>query len=179
MEMFMTDLILNPEIAGAIIEKITVYVKNLALESAASGIDVLCFYDDVGMQTGLQISPGMWRKYIKPSWKSVLETVRAKYPRIRCFLHSCGNIGEIVPDIVDLGFDILHPVQPECMDFEKAAASYGKDIVLCATISSQRTFPFGTPEDVREEVKRLIKICESGIFDNPTHGDGIYRIRTW
>ncbi len=88
MEMFMTDLILNPEIAGAIIEKITVYVKNLALESAASGIDVLCFYDDVGMQTGLQISLGMWRKYIKPSWKSVLETVRAKYPRIRCFLHS-------------------------------------------------------------------------------------------
>ena len=65
------------------------------------------------------------------------------------------------------------------MDFEKTAARYGKDIVLCATISSQRTFPFGTPEDVREEVKRLIKICESGIFDNPTHGDGIYRIRTW
>jgi len=158
MEKFMTDLILNPVIAGAIVEKVSGYTKKLALETARCGVDILCFYDDAGMQTGMQISPHLWRKYIKPAWKKVLEAVRKDFPEAGFFLHSCGDITCIVPDIVELGFHILHPVQPECMNLKKIKKEVGKYLVLCATISSQKLFPFGSPAEIEAEVNRLKKL---------------------
>lgn len=158
MEQFMADMLLAPALAGAIIEKVAAHTLNLAQSSAGAGIDVLCFYDDAGMQTGMQISPELWRKFIKPVWSRILEAVRAKFPLVKFFLHCCGNIREIVPDIVEAGFDILHPIQPECMDLEEVKAEFGNEIVLCATLSSQKTLPFGTPDEVREEVRRLRKL---------------------
>jgi uroporphyrinogen decarboxylase len=160
MEQFMMDLILNPTLVEAINRKVAGFVEELALRSAGSGIDVLCFYDDAGMQRGLQISPQLWRKLFKPSWKKILETIRRRYPDVRCFLHSCGDVSEILQDIVELGFDILHPIQPECMDIKKVRRLFGRDIVVCATISAQRLFPFGSPDEIREEVRRLKKVCE-------------------
>ena len=158
MDKFMMDLLLRPVFAQALLAKITAYTKKLALASARAGIDVLCFYDDAGMQSGMQISPDLWRKFVKTAWKEVLDAVRGEYPRAKTFLHSCGNIYQIIPDIIDLGFDILHPVQPECMDLQKIKREFGKHIVICATISAQRTFPFGKPEEVRAEVRRLKNI---------------------
>ena len=155
MDRFLMDLVLEPALAEAIVRKVAGHTRRLALASAVAGIDVLCFYDDAGMQTGLQISPELWRRFIKPAWAGVLDAVRREHPAAKTFLHSCGDIREIVPDIVDLGFDILHPIQPECMDFAEVHREFGRDIVLCATVSSQRTLPFGTPDDVRDEVRRL------------------------
>jgi len=159
MENFLIDLVSNPVYAETIIRKVHSYTSELAFKSAAMGIDVLCFYDDAGMQTGMQISPKLWRKYIKPCWKDVLDKVRTKFPDTKFFLHSCGNVSEIVPDIVDLGFDILHPIQPECMDLADIKKKFGRNIVVCATISAQKVFPFGSPEGVKKEVKRLKKIA--------------------
>ena len=158
MEQFLMDLVSEPAMAEAIIAKITGHTKRLALASARLGIDVLCFYDDAGMQTGMQLSPDLWRRFIKPAWQEVLDAVRAESPDTFFFLHSCGRIDAIVPDIADLGFHILHPLQPECMDFEKHHREFGDEIVLTATISSQKILPFGTPDDVRREVRRLAEI---------------------
>ncbi|NLX20643.1 MAG: hypothetical protein GXY55_03085 [Phycisphaerae bacterium] len=162
METFLADTILNPSLTEALIAKVADYTRQLALASAQAGIDVLCFYDDAGAQTGMQISPAMWRRLIKPRWAMVLDHVRCRFPHVRTFLHSCGCIRDIVPDIVDLGFDILHPIQPECMDFAEVHREFGKRITLCATISSQRTFPFGTPDDVRRTVRELKQLCGEG-----------------
>ena len=159
MDRFLMDLVLEPALAEAVVAKVAEYTTRLALASAEAGIDVLCFYDDAGMQTGLQISPELWRRFIRPAWAGILEVVRREHPEAKAFLHSCGNIRAIVPDIVELGFDILHPLQPECMDFAEAHGTFGRDIVLCATLSSQRTLPFGTPDEVRAEVRRLKSIC--------------------
>jgi uroporphyrinogen decarboxylase len=159
MQAFMEDLILNPHLIEFLTDKVASYVRKLALRTASAGIDVLCFYDDVGMQAGMQISPDLWRRFIKTHWQSILNDVRQQYPDSIFFLHSCGNIGEILPDIIEVGFHILHPVQPECMDFKKARELYGGDIILCASISAQRIFPFGTPDEVRREVDRLKDIC--------------------
>ena len=159
MEKFMMGMILQPPVTEAIVAKVAAYTKQLALASARAGIDVLCFYDDVGMQTGMQISPGMWRRYIKPQWREILDTLRSEAPGVRTFLHSCGNIRDVVADLVDLGFDVLHPIQPECMDFAELHREFGRRITLCATLSSQRIFPFGTPDDVRREVRRLKQAC--------------------
>ena len=159
MQTFMEDLILNPHLIESLTGKVASYVRKLALRTADAGIDVLCFFDDVGMQAGMQISPEMWRSFIKPCWEYILDEVRSLYPDCMFFLHSCGNIGEIIPDIIEVGFNILHPVQPECMDFERAKSLYGDQILLCATISAQRIFPFGTPDEVRREVQRLKALC--------------------
>jgi uroporphyrinogen decarboxylase len=107
----------------------------------------------------MQISPELWRRFIKPHWESILSEVRGMYPDCMFFLHSCGNIGEILSDIVEVGFHILHPLQPECMDFAKAISLYGDQLLLCATISAQRIFPFGSPDEVRREVQRLKSLC--------------------
>lgn len=162
MEQFLMDLVSDSELAEAIIAKVTAHTKHLALASARLGIDVLCFYDDAGMQTGMQISPDLWRRFIKPAWRRVLGAVRAEAPYTKFFLHSCGRIDAIVPDIVELGFHILHPLQPECMDFEKFYRECGDRIVLTATVSSQKILPFGSPDDVRREVRRLAKIVGTG-----------------
>ncbi|MCC6696464.1 MAG: hypothetical protein IT365_12605 [Candidatus Hydrogenedentes bacterium] len=159
MENFLVDLLGDAPMAEAVLFKVTEYTKTLALASAEAGIDVLCFYDDAGMQTGMQIDPDLWRRFIKPRWRDVLDAVRGRYPDAAFFLHSCGNIEAIVPDIIELGFDILHPIQPECMDFKTIHRRYGRDITLCATISAQRLFPFGTPEEIRQWVCETRENC--------------------
>lgn len=161
MEAFLADLVLEPALAEAVIAKVAAYTARLAEASGRAGIDVLCFYDDVGTQTGMQISPDMWRRFIRPQWASILDDLRRRFPAVRTFLHSCGRIEAIIPDIVDLGFDMLHPLQPECMDFAEIHRRFGRHIALCATLSSQRLFPFGSPGDVRREVRRLKAICRA------------------
>jgi len=154
----MMDLVADPPMAEAIIRKVEGYTTRLATASAALGIDVLCFYDDAGMQRGMQIAPDLWRRHVKPAWRRVLDAVRARCPQVKLFLHCCGKIDQIVPDVIELGFHVLHPVQPECMDFEEIYRRFGRQIVLCGTISAQRLFPFAAPEEVRAEVRRLAGI---------------------
>jgi uroporphyrinogen decarboxylase len=162
MEGFLADMVSDPVLAEAVIRKVEEHTTRLAVATARAGIDVLCFYDDAGMQRGMQISPGLWRKFIRPAWRRVLEAVRKEAPGARFFLHSCGKIEPIIPDVIELGFHILHPVQPECMDFATVHREYGNQIVLAATISSQKVFPFGSAEDVRREVRRLAEIAGPG-----------------
>lgn len=158
MQSFLMDLVSEPELAEAVIRKIAGHTRRLALASASAGIDVLCFYDDAGTQRNMQISPELWRRFIKPAWRDVLDAVRQAYPHVKFFLHCCGKIDAIVPDVIELGFHILHPVQPECMDFGETYRNYGREIVLTATISAQQIFPFRSPEEVRAEVRRLAGI---------------------
>ncbi len=161
MEEFMMDMAGDPAMAEAVVSKVAGYTKSLALATAQAGIDVLCFYDDAGMQTGMQLSPDMWRKTIKPHWCDILDTVRRSFPDCIFFLHSCGKIEAIIPDIIDAGFHILHPIQPECMDFAAIRKEYGKRITLCACMSSQQLFPFGTPNEVKTWVRHAKELCAS------------------
>ena len=159
MERFMLDLAESPAMTEALIHKVERHTTRLAMASARLGIDVVCFYDDAGTQRGMQISPQLWRRYVKPAWRRVLEAVRQAHPAVRFFLHSCGRIDAILPDLAELGFDMLHPVQPECMDFAAVYRQWGRRIVPCAAISSQRILPFGSPDEVRAEVQRLAQIA--------------------
>jgi len=165
MQQFMMDLASDAAMAEALIEKVAEYTRTLALATARTGMDVLCFYDDAGMQTGMQISAEMWRRFVKPRWKGILDSIRSSYPDCIFFLHCCGKIEQIIPDIIDVGFQILHPVQPECMDLQKMRKTYGRRLVLCSCISAQKVFPFGTPEDVKQWVFEAKALCSS---DNRT-----------
>lgn len=158
MENFLVDLVTQPEVAEAVIARVAEHTTRLAVASAQAGIDVLCFYDDAGTQRGMQLSPEHWRRYIKPAWHRVLESVRRQRPRARFFLHSCGKIDAVLPDVIELGFHVLHPVQPECMDFPTLYRQYGRHIVLAGTVSSQHRFPFGTAEAIRRDLRRLASL---------------------
>jgi uroporphyrinogen decarboxylase len=159
MEQFLMDLLAEPQLAEAVIRKVEEHTTRLALATAAAGVDVLCFYDDAGTQHGMQIAPALWRRHVKPAWRRLIETVRRRAPDARFFFHCCGKIDPIVPDLIEAGFDILHPLQPECMEFEAHYRASGRRAVLCATLSAQRVFPFGTPDDVLREVRRLAAIA--------------------
>ncbi|TFG86390.1 MAG: hypothetical protein E4H17_04205 [Gemmatimonadales bacterium] len=156
MEQFLVDLLERPDLAEALIAKVAGFTTRLALASAGAGIDLLCFYDDAGSQAGMQISPPLWRSLIKPAWKSVLDAVRRENPEARFFLHSCGDITPVVADVADIGFHVLHPVQPECMDVAALKRRLGDRIVICATLGAQRTLARGKPAEVAAETTRLI-----------------------
>lgn len=182
MEAFMIDLVSTPRFAKRLIDKVAGFTLRLARTLAATGADVLAFYDDAGMQTGLQISPALWREFIKPAWQNVLAPLRAEYPDATFFLHSCGNITEIVPDIVEFGFHILHPLQPESMDAVAVKREFGERLIPCVTLGAQRLLPFGTPQDVVAEIDRLVDtlgydnrciICPSNLIQPETPWENI------
>lgn len=156
-EQFFLDLYDNQHIVSAIVERVSGFVLNLATLLQDIGVDILAFYDDFGTQDRLQIKPEHWRYFIKPAWRKIWMKIKERNKNTIIFLHSCGRIEEIIPDLIEIGLDVLHPVQPETMDIYEIAEKYQGLISIWGTISSQRTIPFGTPEEVAREVKERIE----------------------
>ena len=164
-EVFFMDLYDNPEAIRVLIEKVSDFTLSLASNLQNAGVDILSFYDDFGAQDRLQIDPVHWRKFVKPGWAKIWKKVTENNPDTIIFLHSCGCIEEIIPDLIEIGLDVLHPIQPETMDVYKIASNYQKDLAIWGTISCQNTIPFGTPADVDFEIKdRVEKMGKKGGF---------------
>ena len=108
------------------------------------------------------ISPKMWRKFLKPRMARIIAEVKAANPELLVFYHSDGNLEAVVPDLIEIGVDILNPVQPESMDIAELKRLYGDRLSFWGGIGVQTTMPFGTPEEVRASVKRLIQTASQG-----------------
>ena len=121
--------------------------------------DIISVYGDIGMQNSMIIAPDIWRKYFKPKLKILIEESRRQNKNIYWFFHSDGYIEPVIPDLIEIGVNIINPIQPECMDPVKIKKMYGDRITLHGTISLQKTLPFGTVEEVRKEVLFRIKKC--------------------
>ena len=156
-ELFYEDLYDNPEIISAIVEKISNFDIKLATALQDIGVDILAFYDDFGAQDKLQISPKHWRQFIKPAWAKIWKKVKKKNKDTIIFLHSCGCIEEIIPDLIEIGLEVLHPIQPETMDVYEISKKYQKDLAIWGTISCQKTIPIGSPEDIDNEIKERVE----------------------
>jgi len=153
----------NPELIKLIIEKVALFVEELSTKNINAGVDILCFYDDLGSQNGLQISPEIFRRFYKPYYKNLWQKIKSNHKDKYIFLHSCGNITEIIPDLIECGLDILHPIQPETMNIYEIVRKYKNDLVFWGTMSNQKTFPIGSKEDIFKEVKdRVINIGNLG-----------------
>lgn len=157
----MIDLVVRPELANALIEKVASFVFTFARKHAECGEELLCFYNDYGMQDRLQIPPDLWRKFLKPWWKKIISSLRKDFPECIFFLHSCGKIEEILPDLVEVGFDVLHPLQPECHDVTEVLRQFGSRISFWGTISAQKTIPFGKRSEIEAEVKSRVQIFKN------------------
>lgn len=121
-----------------------------------SFIDGVYTGDDFGTQRGLIISPETWRKFFKNRYKKIWAVYKRK--NIPIFHHSCGNILEIIPDLIEIGLNVLSPIQPEAMKPEILSKEFGKDLTFFGGISTQHALPFSTPLEVKKEVINRIKV---------------------
>jgi uroporphyrinogen decarboxylase len=127
---------------------------------AGLGLDAFYFNDDFGMQQGLLVHPDAWRKHFKPRLREMYATAH-KYADF-VMIHTCGDVSAILPDLVELGVNVLHPVQPEAMDVDWIKREFGKDLCLYGGVGTQSTLPYGTEQDVRDEARRRIETLGAG-----------------
>ena len=171
MELLMMDFVDNAEFAETLLDRITVKREIQAWSYAELGADIICLGDDVGSQRGLLMSAPMWRRWLKPRLARVISVAKMARPDVLVFYHSDGDIRPIIPDLIEIGVDILNPIQPECMDPAELKTKYGHRLAFWGGIGIQTTLPFGTPDDVRREVKLRIETVGKGggLLLAPTH----------
>jgi len=161
MENFLMALVSEPKFADRLMEQITdIYIEscNSYLDQVGPYIQVFTYWDDLNTQNGWLIRPELYRRMIKPKQRRLVEALKKK-TTAKLFFHGCGATYDLIPDLIDLGFDILNPVQVSArgMDTQKLKQEFGRDIVFWGGgVDTQRVLPFGTPSQVAEEVKRRI-----------------------
>jgi uroporphyrinogen decarboxylase len=160
MQNFLMALVSEPAFADRLMETITdIYIEscNRYLDQVGPYIQVFTFWDDVASQNGWMINPAIYRKLIKPKQKRLVEAIKKKTDA-KLFYHSCGATRGLIPDLIEIGFDILNPVQVSAkgMDTRELKKDFGKDIVFWGGVDTQHVLPFGKPQEVVDEVKRRI-----------------------
>jgi uroporphyrinogen-III decarboxylase len=170
-EQLMVDFVQNPDLAEHILDIPYRYHLTAAKKLVEMGVDMIWTGDDVGMQTGMLISPRIWRKFFKPRMANFIASLKAINPQVKVAYHSDGNIFSIIPDLIEIGLDVLNPIQPTCMDPVQLKKSFGDRLCFWGSIDEQYTLPFGTPEQVRQEVlTRLSTLGKNGgLILGPTH----------
>jgi uroporphyrinogen decarboxylase len=160
-EKFLIDLSIQPEFACHILDKIMEFVyedARLTIEAGKGRFTFIEYNDDIATQRGLLISPAMWRKYIKPGMKAFCDMVHKHGVLVK--YHSCGSVYDVIPDLIEIGVDILNPIQPlaKNMDPFKLKKEFGDDLCFHGGIDIQQLLPLGTKEEVKDYVTRMIEI---------------------
>ncbi|MFI3288843.1 MAG: uroporphyrinogen decarboxylase family protein [Rikenellaceae bacterium] len=167
-ENLLMDFYLNPDFVNELLDKICDYNIAQINEAVKYDIDAIYFGDDWGQQIGLIMGYDIWKEFLYPRIQRMYGAAHAagKYVMI----HSCGDVDELFPDLIAAGLNCFNPFQPEVMDVEEIHGMYLGRLAFHGGLSMQKTLPFGTPEDVTEESKRLIEMGRKGgyIF-SPSH----------
>jgi len=137
------------------------------------GVDIIWTGDDMGDQNGLIMSPVLWRKIFKPRMQHVFSTFKKLNPDIKIAYHSCGSIRPIIPDLIEIGLDILNPLQPlaKDMDGESLKNEFGEKLSFFGGIDIQQLLPKGTPAEIKAVVKEKMQILgkNGGYILAPAH----------
>ena len=158
---FMCDLVADKPFARKLMDTLAdAHIEEFAHYIAAVGdyVQVIHVADDLGAQNGPQISPQLFREIVRPSMERLYRFIK-EHSRAKLFLHSCGSVYKLIPDLIEMGVDILNPVQVAAADMNSAKLKreFGRDLVFWGGgCDTQKVLPFGTPQQVREEVKRRI-----------------------
>ncbi|MDQ1301820.1 MAG: Uroporphyrinogen deCOase protein [Chloroflexota bacterium] len=170
-DQFMMDMIANPPLAEALLDRVLALLRNTVRQYVAAGVDIIIWGEDVGTERAMMISPGLWRRMIKPRFHSMIRAAKEINPDVVIWYHSCGYIEPIIPDLIEIGVETLNPIQPETMDPAQLKARYGDRLAFWGGVSVQRTMPFGAPEQVRAEVKERIATVgrNGGYIIAPAH----------
>jgi len=161
-ETFFCDLAGERAMAEALCDEITelkMRYWSRALPLVGDLVDVIQEGDDYGAQHRLQVSPPLWREIFKPRLQRLISHIEQLAPGVPLFFHSCGAIRDIIPDLIEVGVDVLNPVQVAAagMDSAELKRDFGDDICFWGGgVDTQQVLPLGTPQDVRDEVRRRV-----------------------
>lgn len=171
MEALMVDMMEESECAVYHLDRVTEISSRRAAAYAEAGADLVFLGDDIGMQHTIMMSEELYRRWLKPRLARVIAAARAKKPEVLICYHSCGYIEPFIEDLIEVGVDILNPVQPECMNFADIHRKYGSRLSFWGTLGTQTLFPHGTPEEVYRETIGNLRIAgaQGGLLAAPTH----------
>ena len=163
-EELMTALALKPDHMHAYLDRVLEAERRVARAYAAHRPDVVTIMDDYGMQDRLAIAPDMWREFFKPRLQAMIDLYRSEVGDHVIFeLHSCGHVMPILEDLIEVGIDILNPIQSTANDLAEMRRRTSRRLVLAGGICGQQVLPFGAPDDVRDEVfNKLDLLWEDG-----------------
>jgi uroporphyrinogen decarboxylase len=163
MDKFLLNLAMCPDFAQALLRKITdlclIHLGHF-LDECGQYIDIIKIGDDLGTQERLLISPRMYRQMLKPLHAEIIQAIRQR-TKAKVFFHSDGDVFDLIEDFIEIGVDILNPVQTSAgkmADLAALQARYQGRMVFCGAIDTQQVLPFGTPQQVRLEVRRVINL---------------------
>ena len=171
LERLLMDFIEDPDLADEILEIPYRYHLAAAERLVRLGVDMIWLGDDVGQQTGMLMSPRHWRRFLKPRMAELIATLKAINPRLKIAYHTDGCVYAIIPELIEIGIDVLNPVQPAAMDPARLKREYGQELCFWGSMDEQHTLPFGTPDDVRREVRERVATlgADGGLILGPTH----------
>jgi len=169
MEELLMDFYENEDFVHELLGKVTDYNLEIVNEALKYPVDGFYFGDDYGQQDGLIMGAPLWRKFIKPQLARTFAPIKAK--GLPVFLHSCGNIFDILGDLVEIGLDCYQTVQPEVYDLKKLKQDFGGKLTFFGAISTQQLLPYATPAEVKEKIAETIAILgtNGGYICAPTH----------
>jgi uroporphyrinogen decarboxylase len=158
-ENFTVDMYKRQDFAELLLDKILeLYTEFYTeyLNQVGPFIQVIDYNDDIGMQTGPLISPNMFNKYLKPRYRKLFNLIHSK-TNAKLFMHTCGAVRRYIPDLIEIGLDLLNPVQPLAVEMEIGGLKrdYGEKLSFHGGIDIQRLLPHGSSTEVRSEVKRI------------------------
>jgi uroporphyrinogen decarboxylase len=167
----MMDFVVDPDLAHRILDIPFRYHLTAAKRLAEMGVDMIWTGDDVGTQSGMMISPEHWRTFLKPKMAEFVAELKQIRPAIKVAYHCDGDLSAIIPELIEIGVDVLNPIQPACMDPAELKRKYGDRLCFWGSLDEQHTLPFGTPEDVRNEVLLRLETLgqDGGLILGPTH----------
>jgi uroporphyrinogen decarboxylase len=170
-EQLLMDMAMNPEGANRVLDIPYSYHKVVTQRLVSLGVDMIWLGDDVGGQGSMLMSPRMWRQYFKPRMCDLIASLRAINPQIKIAYHTDGVVYPIIPDLIEIGLDVLNPIQPMAMDPVRLKFEYGRDLCFWGSLDIQQTLPFGTPGQVKAEVLTRLKTIGrgGGLLIGPTH----------
>jgi uroporphyrinogen decarboxylase len=159
----------RPRFVHDLLDRIAEFNLRVIARACAYDIDAMMFGDDWGMQRGLIMGPERWREFVKPRVRQMYAAVKSRGRKV--FIHSCGKVDELFPDLIECGVDVFNPFQPEVIDVFAAKARYGAQLSFFGGISTQRLLPYGTPAEVRDGVRRLLEVVgrDGGYIAAPAH----------
>lgn len=167
MDRFLMNLALHPKFAEVLLWKIQSLCKTLMghfLEELGDNVDIIKIGDDLGTQQSLLMSPDMYRKVLKPIHADYISFIKQRTDA-KLFFHTDGDVFPLIDDFIEMGVDILNPIQTsagQMADLETLKSRYGEELTFCGAIDTQRILPHGSPEQVRDEVRRVIDIMAPG-----------------
>ncbi|MDP7287892.1 MAG: uroporphyrinogen decarboxylase family protein [Phycisphaerae bacterium] len=162
MQDLLCDFIVNPEFVNDLFNRIADYNIAQVTEALKYDIDAVYFGDDWGQQHGLQMGPELWREFIRPVLARMYGAVRDAGKHV--FIHSCGDVDELFDDLIDIGVNCFNPFQPEVMDVHSLIEQYRGRLTFHGGLSTQRTLPYGSVDDVLTETRGLIEMGRDGSY---------------